>query len=73
VGDEELGSFSYRKQITIDHTKVGASCSSDLTDFPVLISITSDNDLRTTANGGDVENTNGYDMIFRASDGLQGL
>ncbi|KPJ58222.1 MAG: hypothetical protein AMJ46_14505, partial [Latescibacteria bacterium DG_63] len=68
VGVEE-SHYSYRKQITIDHTKVGASCSSDLTDFPVLVSIQDDADLLTTANGGKVENQNGYDIVFMASDG----
>ena len=35
-------SFQYRKAITIDHTLVPAG----LTHFPVLISISNDNDLR---------------------------
>ncbi len=43
---------------------------SNLTNFPVLISIASDNDLRTTGNGGHVQqDPNGYDITFRASDG----
>ncbi|KPJ58250.1 MAG: hypothetical protein AMJ46_14485, partial [Latescibacteria bacterium DG_63] len=54
--------FVYRKQITIDHTKVAC----DLTDFPMLVSIQNDPDLKTTANGGKVANTNGYDIIFKA-------
>jgi hypothetical protein len=54
--------YQYKKLITIDHTKVSA----DLTSFPVLISIT-DNDLRTVANGGFVQNANGYDLIFMDS------
>ncbi|MEO9966787.1 MAG: DUF2341 domain-containing protein [Reichenbachiella sp.] len=54
-------SYGYKKRITIDQTQV--SGSSDLTDFPVLISLT-DNDLRTTGNGGNVENINGYDIRF---------
>jgi Peptidase family C25/Propeptide_C25/Domain of unknown function (DUF2341) len=62
--------FSYRKPITIDHTKV--LCGS-MTDFPVLIKITGDNNLKTTANGGHVTNSNGYDIIFRDSDGTTTL
>jgi hypothetical protein len=62
-------SYSYRKQIPIDYTQVGASCSGSLTNFPVLIDITSDTDLRTTGNGGHVQNASGYDITFRAADG----
>ncbi|HSW96878.1 MAG TPA: DUF2341 domain-containing protein [Candidatus Saccharimonadales bacterium] len=54
-------SFVYRKTITIDHTKVVGG--SDLSNFPVLISITDPN-LRTVANGGFVQNTSGYDILF---------
>jgi len=45
----------------------------DLTDFAVLISIASDDELRTTANLGHVEHADGYDIIFRASDGITQL
>jgi hypothetical protein len=67
----EADRFSYRKQITIDHTKV--ACTSDVSDFPMLISIQNDPDLMTTANGGHVENSNGYDIIFTAWDGTTPL
>ncbi|MFB0515915.1 MAG: DUF2341 domain-containing protein, partial [Candidatus Neomarinimicrobiota bacterium] len=75
IGADEYfeDTFVYRKQITIDHTKVGSSCSSDLTDFPMLVSIQNDPDLKSTANGGRVENTNGYDIIFRAWNGTTQL
>jgi len=46
---------------------------SRISNFPVLISITSDDNLRTTANGGDVEHSLGYDIIFRDSVGLTQL
>jgi hypothetical protein len=56
--------YKYVTPITID----AASGSEDLTDFPVLVHInsapTSDN-LRSVANGGHVENTNGWDIIFK--------
>lgn len=38
-----------------------------LTNFPVLVSETSDVDLKTTANGGKVTNSSGYDIIFTDS------
>ena len=60
-------SYKYRKRITFDPTKVSGPI--DLTNFPALVSITSDNDLRTVANSGHVENANGYDIIFTAADG----
>lgn len=61
-----LDSFHYRKLITIDRSKVGLTGTSNttLSNYPVLISVT-DNDLRTTGNGGHVESANGYDIIFR--------
>ncbi len=61
-------SYKYRKRITFDPTKV--SGTSDLTNFPALISITSDNDLRTVANSGHVESANGFDIVFTAADGI---
>ncbi len=50
--------FTYYKSVTIDHTQCGAT---DSTDFPVAIWIT-DADLKTIANGGKVQNSNGYDI-----------
>lgn len=55
-----------KRTITIDHTKVGAA---DSTDFPVLISGTYAY-LKTTANGGSVEDANGYDVGFFSDSGL---
>src|SRR6266571_5013276 len=61
--------FSYRKPITIDRNQVGVSGTSTttLSNYPMLYSVT-DQDLRTTANGGKVQNANGWDIIFRAFD-----
>lgn len=64
-GFSQPSGYGYGKEITIQSSKV--SGSSDLVDFPVLISLT-DTTLRTTANGGDVENSNGYDIIFTLDD-----
>jgi hypothetical protein len=62
--------YSYAKQITIQSSQV--SGGANLTNFPVLISVT-DNNLRTTANGGHVTNANGYDIVFYTSDCLTQL
>ena len=52
-------SWSYRKNITIDHTRVSGTQYY----FPVLINIASDPDLSASALG------NGYDILFTLSDG----
>jgi hypothetical protein len=57
--------YPYRRKITIDHTKVGGSCSgTPPTDYPVLVNISSDDDLKTTAYSGHVANANGWDIVF---------
>jgi len=55
--------WSYRKKITIEHTKVDAN----LTDFPVLISLSSDSDLAAHAQG------DGDDILFASSNGTTKL
>ncbi|MBN1674645.1 MAG: DUF2341 domain-containing protein, partial [Kiritimatiellae bacterium] len=62
--------YQHRKKLTIDADRIGGS--TDLTDFPVLVSLT-DPDLATPANGGYVTSTNGYDIVFTASDGVTPL
>ena len=56
--------FSYRKSITIQASQV---TSGPQTNFPFLFN-TTDADLKTVANGGHVQNANGYDIIFRGVD-----
>ncbi len=63
-------SWTNRKTITIDHTKV--SGSSSLANFPVLFSVT-DANLKSVANGGNVGKTDGTDILFTASDGITKL
>ncbi|TLY46583.1 MAG: hypothetical protein E6K59_00160, partial [Nitrospirae bacterium] len=63
----QAGDFGFRKPITIDHTKVGNSGATTLTNYPFLYSVT-DASLKSTANGGHVQNANGWDIIFRAFD-----
>lgn len=58
-------SFSKSKSIIIDNTKVAGS--SDFVDFPVYLSITADQ-FKTTANGGLIENANGYDIQLMLKD-----
>ncbi len=58
--------FGFRRSITVDPTKVGGV--SDLTDFTVLVDVTSTS-LRTIANGGNVTNASGYDVVFKDGDG----
>src|SRR5439155_23478577 len=53
-------SFSYSRPVVIDHTKVA---NTDQTDFPVLISGTFPY-LATVPNSGQVQNANGYDIVF---------
>ncbi len=55
--------WSYRKKITIDHTKVTA----DQTNFPVLINLASDADLAAHAR------SDGFDLLFTSADGTTKL
>ncbi|HSR89375.1 MAG TPA: LamG-like jellyroll fold domain-containing protein [Candidatus Udaeobacter sp.] len=55
--------FFYSRSITIDHTKVP---NTDQSNFPVLVSGTYTY-LKTTANGGLVRNSSGYDIGFFTS------
>jgi hypothetical protein len=59
--------FLYRKPITIS-ASMTASCSANLSNYPVLVSIANDANLKSVGNGGHVQNGNGYDIIFRATD-----
>jgi hypothetical protein len=55
--------FQYCKKIVVDHTQV----SGDLTRYPLLINITGDDDLKTVANGGRIQHSQGWDIVFRTS------
>jgi RHS repeat-associated protein len=55
------GTWTDRKQITVDETKIPGT--TNLTDFPMLFK-TTDPDLRTVANGGKVGKTDGTDILF---------
>ena len=62
----QLTGYTSRLKAQVNSSQV--SGSSDLSNFPVLVSLTN-NDLRTVANGGLVENSNGYDIVFTSSNG----
>ncbi len=57
--------YNFGKHILIQSSRV--SGTSNLTDFTLLVNVT-DPDLRTTANGGNVQNVNGYDIVFTEGD-----
>ena len=60
-----LNGYASRRTINIDHTKVP---NTDQSNFPLLISGTYAY-LATSANGGNVQNANGYDVIFTSDSG----
>ncbi|MEO1022732.1 MAG: DUF2341 domain-containing protein [Bacteroidota bacterium] len=62
----QVPGYDFRLKYAVQSAQV--SGTTGLTDFPVLFSIT-DLNLRTTANGGNVENANGYDIVFTTSNG----
>ena len=68
---QSVCSYGYRKRITFNPAQV--SGPSDLIDFPVIIKITGDNDLRVVGSSGHVQSASGYDIIFTSSDGVTQL
>lgn len=57
----QLTGFSFRRTLTIPHTLV--SGTGNLTDFPVMVSIT-DPSLRSASNGGHVAHNQAFDLLF---------
>ena len=68
------GTWTNRRKITIDHTKVSVAASSGTAwqYFPVLVSATY-SDLAAISNGGKVGYSQGSDILFTASDGVSKL
>ena len=62
--------FEYRRPLTVNYSEIGSTCGEtyDLSGFPVPVKLSGDW-LKTTGNGGRIYSPNGYDIIFRASDG----
>lgn len=58
-------SFAYKGTFVVDDAKV----PSTQTNFPVLVSVT-DNALKTVGNGGQVQNSSGYDIRWYSDSGL---
>lgn len=58
----DLTDYNFYKFITINSSQVPG----DLTNFPVLVSFSSP-DIRTTSDGGGVDNANGFDIVFSSS------
>jgi hypothetical protein len=61
--------YSFNQAVPIDHTKVG---SSDSTNFPFLFSGTYTY-LKTTGNGGNVQNSSGFYVVFATSSACSSL
>lgn len=58
--------FNYHKSVEIQASAV--SGTSDLINFPMLFSVTNDNDLRHVSQGGHVQHMDGFDIVFTLSD-----
>jgi hypothetical protein len=54
--------YQYCKKITVDHTQVAQASNPN---FPLLINIQNDGDLKTVENGGRMGNSNGWDIVFK--------
>ncbi|HJZ38965.1 MAG TPA: DUF2341 domain-containing protein, partial [Bacteroidales bacterium] len=61
--------YAYEKTITIDAGEVAGP--DDLVDYPILVNISVDAELRTIVNGGNIYNNNGYDIAFIDEDGYK--
>lgn len=60
-------SWGYRRQITLDYTKVGTT--TPITGIPLMFSTSTITDLRFTGSGGKVGKSDGTDILVTASDG----
>lgn len=56
-----LAAFGFERSITVDHTKVP---NTDQTNYPVEVASTTYSFLATVANGGKVQNAQGFDIGF---------
>ena len=59
LGQSAFGGYTYHRPVTINHTKVPGALSSFPMEFAGTYSY-----LATVANGGQVQNANGYDIMF---------
>ena len=61
--------YAYEKTLTVDESKIPGT--GNMLNYPMLVSITSSpyrDELRSVANGGNVESAGGYDIIFTDED-----
>ncbi len=58
------GTFTRHLTITVGAGVVGGPHAN----FPLLVDVTNAAELATTANGGQVQSANGYDIVFRGQD-----
>lgn len=54
--------FQYNSRITVSHTMIPGS--TDWVNYPLMLDIESNTELRSTANGGKIESPNGWDIAF---------
>ena len=57
-------SYSRFRSITVPTSSLGASCTTSLTSFPLLVNLSGDLELRTASDGGYVQSASGYDIVF---------
>ena len=64
-----VATFAFLKTITVNKAQVGTvTAPATLTNYPVLVSIVGDANLKSTGNGGNVQSTSGYDIMFQGRD-----
>lgn len=66
------GAWTNRKLISINNQKIASTTGSNITNFPMLFSVT-DTDLKFTSFGGNVASSTGGDIIFTSADGTTAL
>ncbi len=71
IAQAQLGSFANRKKYFVESDSV--SGSSELTNFPVLISITDPDFAYNATPGTGTDNINGFDIAFAAADGTTAI
>lgn len=65
-------SWNYRKKITIDNQKVASTTGPNITNFPMLFSVT-DSELKFTSFGGKVASSTSGDILFTLGNGTTAL
>src|SRR5690606_17723091 len=54
--------FQYNSRITVSHTMIPGT--TDWVNYPLMLDIEANAELRSTANGGKIESSNGWDIAF---------